>query len=114
MQFGGATHHAILEIGDDDSAVIGAFFGVTFDEAVVHEAMKAVMAAGTIEPQQVIAQQRQLFLLAENPNGALDRALVRALGASRNGTLVVHSHNSSWWPSRRRRIPRPSILCIAI
>src|SRR5436190_18584359 len=106
MQFGSTTHHAILEIANDDRAVIGAFFGVTFDEAVVHEAMKAVMTAGAVEPQKVIPQQRQFLLLAENPNGALDRALIRALGTARNGTLVVHSHNSSWWPSRRRRIPR--------
>ena len=75
MQFGCTAHHAIFEIGDDDRAVVGAFLGVTFDEAVVHEAMKAIMAAGAIEPQQVIAQQRQLFLLAENPNGALGSVL---------------------------------------
>ena len=73
MQFGRAAHHAVLEKGDDDGAIIGAFLGVALDETVVHEAMKAIMAAGAIQPQQMIAQQRQFFLLAESP----DRALVR-------------------------------------
>src|SRR5205085_4636390 len=110
MQLGSAAHHAIFDIGNDQRAVVGAFFGVTLDEAVVHEAMEAIMAAGAVEPQQMVAQQRQLFLLAESPNGAL----YSTLGAVRSGNLVVHSQYSSWWPSRRRRIPRSSIWCIAI
>ena len=40
------------------------FCGIAFDEAVIHEAMKAIVTAGAIEPQQMIAQQRQFFLLA--------------------------------------------------
>jgi truncated hemoglobin YjbI len=45
-----SAHHAILEIGDDQRSVVGAFFGVTLDEAVVHEAVEAIMAAATVEP----------------------------------------------------------------
>ena len=51
MQLGCAAHHAILDVGDDDGAVIGALFGVTLDEAVVHEAVEAIMAAGSIQSQ---------------------------------------------------------------
>jgi hypothetical protein len=46
-----------------DRAVIGAFLGVALDETVIHEAMETVAAADAVEPQQVIAQQRQFFLL---------------------------------------------------
>ena len=49
MQLGRTAHRAVLEIGDDDGAVIGAFLGVFLDEAVVHEAMEAIMAAGSIQ-----------------------------------------------------------------
>ncbi len=70
MQFRRAAHHAVLDIGDDDGAVVGAFRGVAFDEAVVHEAVEAIMAALAVEPQQMIAQQRQFFLLAQRPNVA--------------------------------------------
>src|SRR6478609_8682133 len=82
MQFGGAAYHAVLDIGNDQRAVVGAFFGVTLDKAVIHEAVETIMAAGTIQPQKVIAQKRQLFLLAESPNGAL--------GPDRSGSLVGH------------------------
>ena len=80
MQFGRAAHHAILDIGDDDGAVVGAFFGVTLDKTVIHETMETVMAAGSIQPQQMIAQQRQLLLLAERPDAAL--------GARRTGDVL--------------------------
>ena len=53
-----------------DRAIVGAFGGIALDEAVIHEAVKAVMAASAIEPQQMIAQQRQLFLLAQGPDAA--------------------------------------------
>ena len=71
MQFGRTAHQAVLEIGDDDGAVIGAFLGVTDNEAVVHEAVEAIMAAGAIQPQQVIAQERKFLLLAQGPDGPL-------------------------------------------
>ncbi len=72
MQLRRAPYHAVFEIGNDDRAVVGAFRGIAFDEAVIHEALEAVMTAYVIEPQQMIAQQRQFFLLAQGPNGALD------------------------------------------
>ena len=50
MQFGRAAHHAILEVRDDDGAVIGAFFGIALDKSVVHVAMEAIAAAGTVKP----------------------------------------------------------------
>ena len=62
MQFRRPPNHAVFKEGDDSRAVIGAFLGVALDEAVVHEAMEAVATAVAVEPQQVIAQQRQFFL----------------------------------------------------
>jgi len=64
MQLSRAAHHAVLDIGDDDGTVVGAFRGITFDKTVIHEAVEAIMTASPIKPQQMIAQQRQLFLLA--------------------------------------------------
>jgi hypothetical protein len=58
MQLGCAAHRAVLEVGDDDGAVIGAFLGVALDEAVIHEAMEAIIAAGSVQPQQMIPQKR--------------------------------------------------------
>ena len=48
MQFGRAAHRAVLEVADDDGAIMRAFFGIALDEAVVHEAMEAVVTAGAI------------------------------------------------------------------
>src|SRR5690349_12761967 len=83
MQFGRAPDHAILKEGNDDRAVIGALLGVTLDEAVVQEAVETVAAAVAVEPQQVIAQQRQFFLLAQ-------RAYAR-IGERRRDNGEVHS-----------------------
>ena len=55
MQFRRAAHHTVLDIGDDHRAIASAFRGIAFDEAVIHEAVEAIMAAGRIEPQQVVA-----------------------------------------------------------
>src|SRR5205085_3479246 len=82
MQFGRAAAHAMLGIGDDGRAVVGAAFGVAADETVVDEAMKTIMAAGTVQSQQVIAQQRKLLLLAQRPHGAL--------GGRRTDGIIVH------------------------
>ena len=71
MQFGCAPNHAVFKEGDDGRAVIGAFLGVALDEAVVHEAMEAVATAVAVEPQQVIAQQRQFFLLAQRAHATI-------------------------------------------
>ena len=73
MQFGRAANHAVLEKGDDGRAVIGAFLGVALDEAIVHEAMETVAAAVAVEPQQVIAQQRQFFLLAQRADAGIGK-----------------------------------------
>src|SRR5664279_2316567 len=106
MQFGCAMHDAALDISDDRGAIAGAFGGIALYETVVHEAIEAVMTALRIEPQQMIAQQRQLFLLAQRPNVAL--------GQRRTGNVFVsHVKSPLGWPSRRRRIPRRRILCIA-
>jgi len=51
-----AAHHAVLDISDDDSAVVSAFRGIAFDEIVIHEAVKAIMPALPIESQKVIAE----------------------------------------------------------
>ncbi len=83
MQFRRAPHHAILDVGDDDGAVVGAFGGIALDEAVIHEAVESVMAACRIKPKQMVAQQRQFFLLAQRPDAALGRG--RA-----GGVFVVH------------------------
>ena len=69
MQFSHSPYHAVLEVGDNDRAVVGAFFGVALNEAVIDEAMKAIMAARSIKPQKMIAQQGQFFVLAERPYG---------------------------------------------
>ena len=73
MQFGRTANHAVLKERDDHCAVIGALFGVALDEAVVHEAMEAIMPAVAVEPQQMIAQQRQFFLLAQRPDTAVSK-----------------------------------------
>src|ERR1700676_2266414 len=106
MQFCSASDHAIFEISNDDGTVAGALCGIAFDEAIVHEAVEAVAAARLIKPQQMIAQQGQFFLLAERAN--------RALGGGRTATVwVAHVKSPPGWPSRRRRILRPLILCVA-
>jgi hypothetical protein len=33
--------------------------------------MEAIMAAGAIKPQEMVAQQRQFFLLAQRPDAAV-------------------------------------------
>ena len=71
MQFRRTPNHAVFKEGDDGRAVIGAFLGVALDEAVVHEAMETVAAAVAVEPQQVIAQQRQFFLLAQRAHAGV-------------------------------------------
>src|SRR5882724_3705746 len=106
MQFRSAPDHAIFEIGNDDGAVAGAFCGIAFDEAIFYEAAEAVAAARRIKPQQMIAQQGQFFVLIQRAN--------HALGGGRTATVwVAHVKSPLGWPSRRRRIPRPSILCAA-
>src|SRR5438477_5796469 len=106
MQFGCAPHHVILDVGDDGGAVVGAFFGVTLDKAVVHETVETVMAAGSIQSQQVIAQQRQFLLLAERSDVAP--------GARRTGDgFVSHSPTPRGSPRGGVRIPRNLILCVA-
>src|ERR1700690_2574545 len=106
MQFRSTSHRPAFEIGNDDSAVACTFCGIAFDEAIVHEAVEAVMATFPIKPQKMIAQQRQFFLLTQRSNGAL--------GSRRtDDVLVAHIKSPLGWPSRRRRIPRSPILCIA-
>src|SRR5580704_5018708 len=106
MQLGCAPHLAVFHVGDDDRPVIGAFFGVTCDETVVQEAVEPIVAALWIEPQQVVAQQRQLFVLAQRPHIAKTRPRAESV-------VMWHVIISSWKPSRRRRIPSALILCIA-
>ncbi len=73
MQLGRTAHDAVFHVGDDDGAVAGAFGSVALYEAVIQEAVEAVMAAGGIEPQQMVAQQRQFFVLAQRPHIAKAR-----------------------------------------
>src|SRR6478752_9698272 len=100
MQFRCTAYHAVFEISDDDRAIVGAFRGIAFDEAVIHKAVEAIMTARVIEPQKMIAQQRQFLLLAQDPNVAP--------GKRRTGDILIgHVITPLGWPSRRRRIPRP-------
>ena len=68
MQLGRTADHAIDDIGDDHGAVLGTARGVTLDETVVEKTVEAVVPAFGIEPQQMIAQKRQFFLLAQGPH----------------------------------------------
>src|SRR5579871_1891735 len=43
------SYHAVFEVSDDEGSVVRAFGGVTLDKAVVHVAVKTVMAALGIE-----------------------------------------------------------------
>src|SRR4029077_11373758 len=79
MQLGCAADDAVLHVGNDDRAVTCALFGIAFDEAVIQEAVEAVVPASRIEPQQVIAQQRQFFLLAECPHIAEARPRTKGI-----------------------------------
>jgi hypothetical protein len=56
MELRRAAYHAVLDIRNDDGAVVSAFRGIAFDEIVIHEAVKAIMPALPIEPQKVIAE----------------------------------------------------------
>src|SRR5258708_9669819 len=106
MQFRGTPHHAVFEISDDDGAIFGAFRGIAFNKTVVQDAREAVARALGIEPQKMIAQQRQFFLLLQRPDVAP--------GTRRTGrVLVVHFITPLGNPSRRRRIPSSLMLCIA-
>jgi hypothetical protein len=78
MQLRRAANHAALHVGDDDGAIVGALGGIALDKTVIEETVEAIMAALRIEPQQVIAQQRQFLLLAQGPNVAKARS--RAVG----------------------------------
>src|ERR1700724_4467591 len=103
MQFRGTPYHAVFEISDDDGAIFGAFRGIAFNKTVVQEAMEAIATGLGIEPQKMIAQQRQFFLLVQRPDVAL--------GTRRTGdVLVVHLITPLGNPSRRRRIPS-SLYC---
>src|SRR6267142_16537 len=56
MELRRAAYHAVLDVRDDDGAVVSAFGGIAFDEIIIHEAVKAIMPALPIEPQKVIAE----------------------------------------------------------
>src|ERR1700722_16817030 len=70
-------YHATFEIGDDNGSVARAFLRVALDEAIVHEAVKAIMAALVIKPQQMIPQQRQLFLPGQCSKDAIGKRRTR-------------------------------------
>jgi len=81
MQLGSTAHHAIFHIGHDHGTIGGAFRSVALDKAVIEEAMEAVVATYRIKPQQVVAKQRQLFVLAE-------RSHIAETGTRLEGILV--------------------------
>src|ERR1700692_2231229 len=70
MQLRSPSDHAAFDIDDDYRAIIGTFRGIVFDEAVVQKSVKTVTQALRVEPQQMIAQQRQFLLLSQGANGA--------------------------------------------
>ncbi|MGY3649040.1 hypothetical protein ACVWW2_004331 [Bradyrhizobium sp. LM4.3] len=78
MQLGCTADHAVDDVSDDHSAVLGTAGGVTLDKTVVEKTVETVVPASGIEPQQVIAQKRQFFLLAQGPHIALNG--LRAVG----------------------------------
>ena len=78
MQLGRTADHAVDDVGDDHGAVLGTAGGVTLDKAVVEKAVETVVPAFGIKPEQVIAQKRQFFLLAQGPHIA--RNGLRAVG----------------------------------
>jgi len=84
VQLRRASDDAVLEIGDDDGTVAGAFGGVALQEAIIHEAVETVVAALGIKPQQVIAQQGQLFVLPKRSNGAPG-------GVQKGNVLIAHA-----------------------
>jgi hypothetical protein len=65
--------------------------------------VEAVMTGSMVKPQQMVAQQRQLFALAQYPYRARTRRPVRSVFTSK---ILSES-------PERRRIPRFPILCIA-
>jgi hypothetical protein len=58
MQLGRAAYLTVLEITDDDDAVVDAPGRILDQEIVVHDAVEPVTPAGRIETHKVVAQQR--------------------------------------------------------
>ena len=56
MQLRRAANRVVFDVGYDDRVVFGASGSIAFNEAVIEEAVKAIMPACRIEPQQMIAQ----------------------------------------------------------
>lgn len=56
MQLRRAANHVVVDVGYDDRAVSGASGSIAFNKPVIEEAIKAIMPACCIEPQQMIAQ----------------------------------------------------------
>ena len=79
VQFGRAADDAVLHVGHDDGAIVGAAFGIALDETVIEISVKAVVAAFRVEPQQMIAQQRQFFLLAQGTHIAKARPRTKGI-----------------------------------
>ena len=98
MQFGGAKHLAVLDIGDHHRAIGKAARRIGFDKALIGRAVEPVAPALGIEPQEMLPQQRHL---------ARGEVLMLPLAGSPFMVILLVK------PSRRRRIPRPSILCVA-
>src|SRR5579871_5371111 len=113
MKFRRASDDAIFEVSDDEGSVVSAFGCVTLDETVIHIAVKTVVATMVIEPQQMIPEQRKLFLLAQRPNGAFgSRGVVVAhfqspLGSPRGGVeSLSHLYCASQHEIQGRIMPR--------
>ena len=56
MQLRRAANHVVVDVGYDDRAVSGASGSIAFNKPVIEEAIKAIMPACCIEPQQMITQ----------------------------------------------------------
>jgi hypothetical protein len=106
MQLGRTADHAVDDIGDNHGAVLGAAGGVTLNEAVVEKAVETVVPACGIKPQEVIAQKRQFFLLAQGPHIARN-------GRRAGRVFKYHVKTPLGVPRGGVRIPRPPILCDA-
>jgi len=98
MQFGSRVNPAVLDVTEHDHAFAKAACGIFDQELIVDDAVKAIATAPRIEPHQMVLQQLLLPLRQHaDHSAATDRCNIQ----------LLHSSNSSWWPSRRRRIPSP-------
>src|SRR5262249_33981884 len=88
VQFGRAVHLAVLDVADDDDAVVEATCGVPGEKVVIADAVEPFAPADRVTSQQMIGQKLR-FAGSEHAHRA---SVPRVVG----GLNFVHSSNSSW------------------